>query len=226
MKPFAKRFGLLTLLKKELNLLTYADEASAAGPSSTFSPLNFAKLFCSTHGLCILMKGPAAGLQMAVCIDKTILLPRPGNITQTLSPLPTKIHLFLCGRLEDPSSRRLHWNIDNDDRPRWISEQHHARFNWQVLSRDRFAQMNPSADVIISVKVGGEDLYKAGAAQSTFVLSVDGKTIYLSFKFMIGSLTLHHFRSLFLSLVHFTANLSSTLHIKCLSLLSVSPAFL
>ena len=51
---------------------------------------HFAKLFCCTHGLCILMKGLASGLQMAVCVDKIILLPRPCNITQTLSPLPTK----------------------------------------------------------------------------------------------------------------------------------------
>lgn len=35
-------------------------------------------------------KGPAAGLQMAICVDETILLPRPCNITQTLSPTAYK----------------------------------------------------------------------------------------------------------------------------------------
>lgn len=77
-----------------VNLLTCAPGVRTAGPNSAFSPLNLAKLCCNTHGLRILMKGPAAGLQMAVCIDKAVLLPRPCDITQTLSPLPTKIHLF------------------------------------------------------------------------------------------------------------------------------------
>lgn len=52
--------------------------------------LNFPRI---THGLCNLENGPAAQCQMAVWIDKAALLPSPCYITQTLSPLPTKIHL-------------------------------------------------------------------------------------------------------------------------------------
>ncbi len=62
-------------------------------PNSAFSPVTLAKLPRNTHGLSILVEGPAARLQMAVWIDKAVLLPRPCYITQTLSPLPTKIHL-------------------------------------------------------------------------------------------------------------------------------------
>ena len=55
---------------------------------------------CNTHGLHMLMKRPAARLQMAVWIHKAVLLPRPCNITQTLSPLPTKIHLLTHANLK------------------------------------------------------------------------------------------------------------------------------
>lgn len=53
-------------------------------PAALLAHLTFTKLFCSSDGLRVPMKGPAAGLQMAVCLDKTLLLPRPCDITQNV----------------------------------------------------------------------------------------------------------------------------------------------
>lgn len=111
--------------------------------------LNF--LAAPMGSLCPPEKGPAAGLQMAVCIDKAILLPRPCNITQTLSPLPTKIHLLLRANL------RIH-HLDTcietmtmmTARDGSRNNAVHVFFDGQLLSRDQFLEMKLSAGIVLA----------------------------------------------------------------------------
>lgn len=79
---------------KNVNFLTCALGVFIVGPKSGLVHLTWLNFLATPMGSVFPVKGPAAGLQMAVCIDKAVLLPHPCNITQTLSPLPAKIHLF------------------------------------------------------------------------------------------------------------------------------------
>lgn len=83
----------LPLLKCKFAYMLSSGCLSIMGPSSVFSPATLTELPRFAHGLSISESEPAALRQMAFWIDKAVLLPSPCYITQTLSPLPTKIHL-------------------------------------------------------------------------------------------------------------------------------------
>lgn len=45
---------------------------------------------------------------------------------------------------------------------KWISEQHDAHLNWQLLSQDRFLEMKLSAEIVFFCFFGKRSIFKFG----------------------------------------------------------------
>lgn len=96
---------------------------------------------------------------MAVWIDGAALLPRPCYITQTLSPLPTKIHL--CShtnlKIHHPDTCIETMTIMTARDGSQNSTTHVLK--WQLLFEDQFLEMKLSAEIVFFCKEGLFKLY-------------------------------------------------------------------